>query len=72
MKAARLLAQGEALKLALNPKQAAEACGVSLSHFQRQIAPYVRCSYVGRARLYRVEELDRWLQEQEQPPIRER
>jgi hypothetical protein len=47
--------------LALSRRDAAEALGMSLSHFQRHVQPNVRCVYSGQLRLYPVKELERWL-----------
>lgn len=55
----------QVLHLALNPRQAAESLGVSIAHFKREIQPNLGCVYVGRSRLYRVAELDRWLRDNE-------
>ena len=41
-------------------EEAARALGVSLSHFQRRIAPELRTIRSGSVRLYPVAELERW------------
>lgn len=51
-------------QLALNRGQAAEALGMSLSHFKRHVAPEVRCVYSGSLRLYPVADLQAWLDRQ--------
>lgn len=51
------------VRLALGRREAAEALGVSLSHFQRHVQPHIRCVYSGQLRLYPVAELERWLVE---------
>jgi hypothetical protein len=56
------VAHGGALRLALSRRDAAAALGMSLSHFQRHVQPYVRCVYSGQLRLYPVKELERWLE----------
>lgn len=68
----RLIERDQALRLALPQQQAAEAIGVSLSHFKRHVAPYLRCVYSGRVRVYRVAELERWLEEHEGPTVSDR
>lgn len=68
----RLIERDQALRLALPQQQAAEAIGVSLSHFKRHVAPFLRCVYSGRVRLYRVAELERWLEEHEGPTVSDR
>jgi hypothetical protein len=54
--------EGGVLRLALSRRDAAAALGMSLSHFQRHVQPYVRCVYSGQLRLYPVKELERWLE----------
>lgn len=50
------------VRLALSRRDAAAALGMSLSHFQRHVQPYVRCVYSGQLRLYPIKELERWLE----------
>lgn len=52
-------------RLALRAEEAAAALGVSIDHFSRHIRPQLRCVIVGRTRLYRVAELERWLADHE-------
>jgi hypothetical protein len=47
-------------RLLLTRKEAAEALGMSLSHFQRHVQPHLRCVYSGQLRLYRPGDLERW------------
>ncbi len=51
-------------RLLLTRREAAEALGVSLSHFQRHIQPYLRCVYSGQLRLYRPCDLERWTEQE--------
>lgn len=51
-------------RLLLTRQEAAEALGMSLSHFQRHVQPYLRCVYSGRLRLYRPEDLEHWTETQ--------
>jgi hypothetical protein len=44
----------------LTRNEAAAALGMSLSHFQRYVQPYVRCVYSGQLRLFRLRDLERW------------
>ena len=46
--------------IAVTREEAARALGVSLSHFQRHIAPELRTIRSGSVRLYPVGELERW------------
>ena len=47
-------------RIALRPDEAAEAIGLSRSHFYARVLPELRCITVGRARLVPVAELERW------------
>lgn len=49
-----------AYRFLLTRREAAEALGMSLSHFQRHVQPHLRCVYSGQLRLYRPSELARW------------
>lgn len=44
----------------LTRREAAEALGMSLSHFQRHVQPHLPCVYSGQLRLYPPRELARW------------
>jgi hypothetical protein len=46
--------------IAVTREEAARAAGVSLSHFQRHIAPELRTIRSGAVRLYPIVELERW------------
>ena len=50
-------------KLLLTRREAAEALGVSLSHFQRHFQPRLRCVYSGQLRLVPPSELERLIEE---------
>jgi hypothetical protein len=47
-------------RMLLTRNEAAAALGMSLSHFQRHVQPYVRCVYTGQLRLFRLRDLERW------------
>lgn len=49
-------------RLALQRKEAAEALGISGDTFDRHVRPHLRCVYVGATRLWRVADLDAWLE----------
>jgi excisionase family DNA binding protein len=49
-------------RLALSPDEAAEAIGVSRSHFYAEVYPELRIARVGQRRLVPVSELERWLE----------
>jgi hypothetical protein len=59
-------------RLLLTRREAAEALGMSLSHFQRHVQPYLRCVYSGQLRLYRPKELARWADQEASEPIQRR
>jgi hypothetical protein len=50
-------------KLLLSRREAAAALGISLSHFQRHVQPYLRCVYCGQLRLYRPDDLEAWAED---------
>lgn len=50
-------------RLAYSRRQAADALGMSLRHFQRHVQPHLRCVYSGQLRLYPRSELERWIAE---------
>lgn len=54
----------------LTRREAAEALGMSLSHFQRHVQPYLRCVYSGQLRLYRPLDLQRWSESEAREPAR--
>jgi AraC-like DNA-binding protein len=45
-------------------EESARALGMSLSHFQRHVQPYLKCVYSGQLRLYRPEELKLWAEQE--------
>jgi hypothetical protein len=47
-------------RMLLSRQEAAAVLGMSLSHFQRHVQPYVPCVYSGHLRLYRPRDLERW------------
>lgn len=47
-------------RLLLSRREAADALGMSLSHFQRFVQPNLPCVYSGQLRLYRVSDLEEW------------
>jgi hypothetical protein len=59
-------------RLLLTRREAAEALGMSLSHFQRHVQPQLRCVYSGQLRLYRPRELARWAEQAASEPVRRR
>ncbi len=52
----------------LTRKEAAEALGMSLSHFQRHVQPHIPCVYSGQLRQYRPRDLARWAEEEARSP----
>lgn len=59
------------LRLLLTRKEAAEVLGMSLSHFQRHVQPFIACVYSGQLRLYRPADLEKWAEEKAQRPHEE-
>lgn len=51
-------------RLLFTREESARILGMSLSHFQRHVQPYVRCVYSGSLRLYPPGELRRWIERQ--------
>lgn len=51
-------------------RREAAALGMSLSHFQRHVQPFVRCVYSGQLRLYRPGDVERWAEQQACVPTR--
>ena len=51
-------------RVLLSRREAAEALGMSLSHFQRHVQPQIRCVYSGQLRLYPLRDLEQWVEEQ--------
>jgi hypothetical protein len=49
--------------LALPRPEAAKSLGMSVSHFQRYVQPYIQCVPSGTKRLFLVSELQRWFDE---------
>ena len=50
-------------RVLLTRPEAAQALGMSLSHFQRHVQPHVRCVYSGQLRLYPLRAVERWADE---------
>ena len=55
--------------LALQRQEAAQALGVGVDTFDRHIRPHLAVTRTGALRLYSIEELNRWLRDNEQPAI---
>lgn len=51
-------------RLALDGKEAAEALGMSIDHFERHVKKHVPVVLSGAKRLYPVHGLQRWLDEE--------
>lgn len=51
-------------RVLLTRREAAAALGMSLSHFQRHVQPFLPCIYSGQLRLYRPSDLARWAEKQ--------
>jgi AraC-like DNA-binding protein len=53
---------GELPRFLYTREESARVLGMSLSHFQRHVQPYIPCVYVGQLRQYRPEDLSSWAQ----------
>jgi hypothetical protein len=58
-----------ATRLLLTRKEAAKALGMSLSHFQRHVQPFIPCVYSGQLRLYRPFDLESWAERSARTPM---
>jgi hypothetical protein len=56
-------------RILLTRREAAESLGMSLSHFERRVQPYVRIVATGQLRLVSPSELNRWVREQSRAPL---
>ena len=56
----------------LTRQEAAASLGMSLSHFQRHVQPYLRCVYSGQLRLYLPTDIEAWTEKAATMPIRPR
>jgi hypothetical protein len=70
--AIRLLVVVEEEPYLIDRQEAARRLGVSLSHFQRHVQPYLPCVYSGKLRLYRPADLEAWAEEQAVRPAERR
>lgn len=51
------------MRLALNPEEAAAACGVSRDFFDKHMKPTLPVAYISGKRLITIRALERWLEE---------
>lgn len=51
-------------RLLFTRQETAEVLGMSLSHFQRHVQSSLPCVYSGQLRLYRREDLVRWIEQE--------
>lgn len=49
--------------LSLPPAEAAASLGVGVTFFRENVAPHVRCVRRGKVRLFPVDDLKRWVDE---------
>lgn len=59
-------------RLAYTPAEAAAALGVGIDHFNEHLRPHLRVVRVGRKVLYPVGELEKWLADRAEAPVRSR
>lgn len=55
-------------RIAVNKSDAAQVLGVSVDFFDSHLAGEILCTYRGRRRMYRVAELERWLERSGEQP----
>lgn len=53
-------------QLAYTQRQAAEAIGVGVTTFKERVAPQLRSVRIGRCRVFRRSEIERWLRDREE------
>lgn len=58
-------------RIALTPAEAAASIGVGPDFFDQQVAPELRIVRRGRKRLIPIEELERWISRNAEPPMME-
>ena len=63
--AGKRAAVAELPRITVGPENAAAMLGVSRDTFDELIAPALRCVRVGRRKLYRIGELERWAEANE-------
>jgi len=56
-------------RIALTPPEAAASLGVGPDFFDRQVAPELRIVRRGRKRLIPIQELERWVSRNAEPPV---
>jgi hypothetical protein len=49
--------------IALKRRHAAQAVSLGVDAFDQYVRPFIRCVYVGAERLYPVDELARWVEQ---------
>jgi hypothetical protein len=55
-------------RLSYGPEEAAAAIGCSLTFFKENVAPQLKRVYIKSRVFYRVESIDRWLEQEEIAP----
>lgn len=55
----------EVPRIAVGALEAAASLGMSRRHFEEHVASELRCIRVGRRKLYRIAELERWAESRE-------
>jgi excisionase family DNA binding protein len=56
-------------RIALTPSEAAASIGVGPDFFDQQVAPELRIVRRGRKRLIPIQELERWVSRNAEPPM---
>jgi hypothetical protein len=57
-------AAGTLPRVLLTKREAAQALGMSVRHFERHVQPRLRCVHSGQLTLYPVRDIERWANEE--------
>jgi hypothetical protein len=57
-------AGGTLPRVLLTKREAAQALGMSVRHFERHVQPRLRCVHSGQLTLYPVRDIERWANEE--------
>jgi hypothetical protein len=56
----RTWSSGATIRVLLTKREAAEALGMSVRHFERHVQARLQCVHSGQLTLYRLRDLERW------------
>jgi hypothetical protein len=55
---------GAIIRVLLTKREAAQALGMSVRHFERHVQTHLQCVHSGQLTLYRLRDLERWANEE--------